>query len=243
MNVDRLVESTVEIKIGSEAVGSGFRFIDDDIVVTNAHILPPTVEEVPVTATASSEYETELRLLEVSHEPQRGGHDYAILKAVEDFETTTEVLQPANDIPSRGETVWFAGHPYEIADPLVHNATVSGPHPRGFYLDGSVNLGNSGGPIVSPETTDVVGIVTKSEIYGNRSLEKIIDDLHGIQQRFAQIQEVHKTTINRVDVETLAINSVQEIQDAIDILTDNVSSGIGVGYSIEPVIAGLDGLD
>lgn len=243
MNVELLADSTVEIKIGSETVGSGFRFVDADIVVTNAHVLPPTVEEVPVVATTSSGDETELRLLDVSPEPQRGGHDYAILRTIEDFGATAEVLQPATDGPARGDTVWFAGHPYEISEPLVHSATVSGPHSRGFYLDGSVNFGNSGGPIVSAETTDVFGIVTKSEIYRNRSLEESIEDLNAIQQQLAQIQEVHETTINRVDVEALAITSVQEIQDAVDILSDNVSSGIGVGYSIEPVIDGLDSLD
>lgn len=243
MSPDALADSTVGVRVGSELVGSGFRFVRPDVVVTNLHVLPPTLDEVPISATDPSGSETELELLRVSQDPHRDGYDYAILEAVEGFDTRSPALQPAEHAPSRGDTVWFAGHPFETTEPLVHRATVSGPHSRGFYFNGSVNLGNSGGPIVSAESGNVVGIVTESEMYRSESLTESIDALYTIQQQLSQIQEVHETTINRVEVESLVMTTLQEVHDAIDLLSDNVSSGIGVGYDIDPVRDCMDELD
>lgn len=198
---------------------------------------------VPITAPVDQETEVSLDLVDVSPEPRASGHDYAILRAEDGFADEQDVLQPRVEDRSRGDEVYFAGHPFDIADTLLHTAVVSGPHAHGFYLDGSVNLGNSGGPIVDKDTGEVVGIITESRVYQSESLEEMIDLLTGVQQQLSRIQEVHDTTINRVDVEDLAMDSIQEIQDAIDILADNVSSGIGVGYSISHVLDGLEDLD
>lgn len=242
MNLDRVVNGTVQIRCGGEAVGSGFRFVEDDIIITNAHVLPPIGDDVPIEAVTESDDKFGLQLLDVSPEPRSGGHDYAILRAQNEFPDETEPLQPHSDEPSRGDEVWFAGHPFEIPDTLLHTAIVSGPHPFGFSFDGAVNFGNSGGPIVADETGEVIGIVTESRMYQSQSLETIIDDLTGIQQQLLRIQEVHDTTINRVDVELLAIDTIQEVQEAIDILSENSSSGIGVGYSIAPVSEAINDL-
>jgi hypothetical protein len=240
MNADRIAQETVQIRYGGEPVGSGFRFIEDDIIVTNAHVFPPEIDdEIRIEAVVSGS-ELGVQLLDRSAEHEAGGHDYALLETQNEFPAGTEPLQPSSDAPSRGDGVWFAGHPFDIAETLVHTATVSGPHAHGFYLDGGVNLGNSGGPIAGAETGDVVGIVTESRMYRSQPLEDIINDLDRIQQQLLQIQEVHETTINRVDVEALAIETMQELQDAIHILSENSTSGIGVGYSIAPVVERLD---
>lgn len=240
MKSDRVAEATLQVRYGGEPVGSAFRFLRDDIVITSGHTLHPITEGVPITAVVERGTEIELDLITISPEPRAGGHDYAILRADAGFSTEGDVLHPMADAPSRGDEVFFAGHPFDIADTLVHKAIVSGPHEHGFYLDGTVNLGNSGGPIVDKDTGDVVGIITKSRIYQSQSLEEVIDHLIGVQQQLSRIQEVHQTTINRVGVGDLAMDTIQEIQDALDILTDNVSSGIGVGYSIDYVLTDLE---
>lgn len=235
MNVDRLVNATVSIRVGGEPVGTGFRFLTDGAVVTNEHVLPPSAPEIPLSAVTPAGKEVSLDLHETSNERGRSSHDYAILEATDSFGSEAAILQPSAETPSRTDTVWFSGYPFDVPEPLVHEATVSGPHPSGFFLDGSVNLGNSGGPIVAGESTEVVGIITESEMYEGESLEDTIDNLYGIEENLARIQEVHETTINRVDVEARAMDAIQEIKTAIDLLTDNVSSGVGVGYDIQPV--------
>jgi S1-C subfamily serine protease len=243
MNGDDIVNATVQIRYGGEPVGSGFRFLYDDIIITSAHTLSPITENVPITASVDQQTEVELELVDVSPEPRGGGHDYAVLQTTDGISPEREVLQPRNEDPSRGEEVYFAGHPFDTANTLLHTAIVSGPHNHGFYLDGSVNLGNSGGPIVDKDSGEVVGIVTESQVYQSQSLEEAINYLNTVQQQLLRIQEVHETTINRVSVEDLAMDSIQEMQKAIDILTDNVSSGIGVGYSIKPIVDDLSDLD
>jgi len=242
MNIGNLVNGTVEIRIGDESIGSGFRMVKDDIIITNSHILPPTPGDVPIRAVTPNDTESGLEVVDVSPEPRRDGHDYAILRAVDEINQDCEVLQPAKKELNRGDTVWFAGYPFDISEPLVHTAIVSGTHPHGFYFDGSVNYHNSGGPIVI-DGDRVVGMVTKSEMYKSHSVEENIENLYGIQEKLTRVQDVHKTEINEIDIEGLAIDTIQEIQNAVDILTDNVSSGIGVGYSIDPVLNALKNID
>jgi S1-C subfamily serine protease len=242
MNVEDVVNATVDIRVADESIGSGFRFVQEDVVVTNSHILPPDPGAVPITGATAADTESKLEVVAASPEPHRDGDDFAILRAIDGFERNSDVLQPATGDLNRGDTVWFAGHPFEISEPLVHAAMVSGPHPHGFYLDGSVNFGNSGGPVVT-ESGRVGGIITESEIYESHSIEESINDLYGIQERMARIQEVHESEINGVHVEGLKMDSIQTIQEAISILTENVSSGIGVGYGIEPVLEGLKNLE
>lgn len=243
MNVDRVVDATVQIRFGGEPIGSGFRFYRDDIVVTNAHIFPEIPTDVPITGVIDPDTSVELDLEDLSPEPWADGSDYAILRAPEGFSVDSETLSPGPEEPVRGDRVYFTGHPFDISPTLLFSGHVSGPHPRGFYIDGSVNFRNSGGPVVDGDTGDVVGIVTESKMFQNEEIEEIIDHFYGVQQQLSRIRDVHDTTINGVGVESLAIDAIQEIQDAVDILTDNISSGIGVGYGIEYVLEGIEGLD
>jgi hypothetical protein len=53
----------------------------------------------------------------------------------------------------RGIDILFAGFPHGIHDLLVHRAAISAAiDDTRFYVDGSVNGGNSGGPIIDDLT-------------------------------------------------------------------------------------------
>lgn len=57
---------------------------------------------------------------------------------------------------------------------LVHKAYVSGPVSQiGFYIDGSVNGGNSGGPIIDVIDETIIGIVTQRRFLGVSQLQEI----------------------------------------------------------------------
>ncbi|ELY82655.1 S1 family peptidase [Natrinema gari] len=240
MSVAEIAAAAVRIEIEGTPLGTGFRFLDDETVLTNAHVVEPTIREgVPVRANTGTTT-VELELVDYSPEPEAGGHDYAILTASEGFPPETEPLQPCFNSLARGDDVLFAGYPFELSEVLVHSAMVSGEHEYGFYLDGSVNWGNSGGPIVNAETGRVVGIITERELYQDRKLEEITHDLRQIENQLLRVQRVYSTTVNDIELEELTLNTVQEIQDAIAILLENANSGLGIGYDIEHVLDGLE---
>ena len=82
-----------------------------------------------------------------------------------DVPTDRVALRPADDADKieRGRQVLFGGFPHGLEELLVQHAGISGPAARdkGFYIDGSVNGGNSGGPIVDPRGGGVIGVVTQ----------------------------------------------------------------------------------
>lgn len=220
---------------------TGFRFVADEIVVTNAHVLEPTIRYgLSPTAVTATGREIELELLDYSPGPESGGHDYAILDATEPFPPECGVLQPSTDTPVRGDEVCFAGFPFEASDVLVHTALVSGPHQHGFHLDGAINSGNSGGPIVDRRTGNVVGIATERKFTQSRQLAEISDDLYQVEKQPKEIESVRKTTISGIEVEDMAIDCIEMVQDAIEILNENANSGIGIGYDIEYVMEALE---
>lgn len=235
MTIQTVADATVQLNLGGEPVGSGFRFIQDDIVITNAHVFPQMDVDVPIAAVTKSFDDVRLELVYVSPPPRAGGHDFAILQSASALLDDGPVLQPAHEDPRRGDKVLFAGHPFDISETLVHEAIVSAPSDRGFYLDGSVNFRNSGGPIVEEATGDVVGILTESRVYRDAELAELKNDLLGVQQQLLRMGEVSAASINRVSIGEVATNAMLTIQNVIDLLAENISSGIGVGYSIDPV--------
>jgi hypothetical protein len=95
-----------------------------------------------------------------------------VLELVEPLPDGRIILHPEEpcQIP-RGRKILFAGFPHGIHDLLVHEAIISGSSSNhAFYIDGSVNGGNSGGPIVDFETGNVIGIVTQRRFLGGDSL-------------------------------------------------------------------------
>lgn len=241
MNIDQVVNATVQLKFGGEAIGSGFRFQRDDVVVTCSHVLPPSREDIPLTATDGTGEVRDMQIVEVSPGVVSGGYDYAILHTDKAFSEASAVLQPRHTDPSRGEEVIFAGHPFDLAETLTHTGVVSGYHERGFYLDGSVNFRNSGGPIVDVDHGEVIGMITGSKIHEDKPLAELIDDLSGLHQKLLQIDEVRDTTIHGVDVEQLAVDGIQTVQDAMDLLAENICSGVGIANSISYVLKGGEG--
>lgn len=241
MVFDGITEATVRIAYDGFPDSTGFRFVDDELIITNAHVLEPTIKyDLTPTAVTTTGTDIELELLDYSPEPESGGHDYAILEAKDPFPSECSVLQPDSDTPTRGDEVCFAGFPFEATDILVHTALVSGPHEYGFHLDGTINSGNSGGPIVNRESGDVVGMATQRKFAQARELTAISDDLYQVEKQLKEIESVRNTKISGIEIEDMAIDCVEMVQDAIEILNENANSGIGIGYDIKYVLDALE---
>jgi hypothetical protein len=235
----QLADSTFRIRCGANS-GSGFGFRSPRIVVTNFHVIASHAAQ-PIVAIADDGTEIPLRLL--THSPEHQ-FDFAILEAQAAMPAGRHVLQPQvmATVP-RGMKVIFAGFPHGIPDLLVHEAIVSGPaHPRGFYVDGSVNGGNSGGPIVDGASGEVIGIVTQRRFLGAVQLGQLRQGVGQLAQHCQAIAGRGAVVLMGVDFGTFAQMMAQGFTVIDQILQANANSGIGIGFRIEHVNQAYDQL-
>ena len=130
--------------------------------------------------------------------------------------------------------VCFGGFPHGIDDLLVQAASVSGPFDNlGFYIDSSVNGGNSGGPIVDMEDMKVVGIVTQRRFLTPINMDTINDTLNTVHQHFQRMGGRAGVAIAGVDFGAFVQLMSRSFDCFRQILEANANTGIGIGYRIE----------
>lgn len=176
--------------------GTGFVVGNGNLVITNAHVLPPSVEEDAAAGLViqirldQNEWQMRAATLLELDKP----HDLALLK----FEGPAAPAVTVRDSGAvqEGQAVAFMGFPIGGAlgfSPVTHRGMVSSitaaalPMPsarqlneqairslRGagrfdiFQLDGTAYPGNSGGPLFDPETGEVLGVINMVFIRGSR---------------------------------------------------------------------------
>ncbi|HXT22405.1 MAG TPA: trypsin-like peptidase domain-containing protein [Thermoanaerobaculia bacterium] len=135
-----------------DSIGSGF-FVTDSRVVTNAHVV---CEGEPIKVSLADGREFEGTTVAVDYR-----HDLAVV-AVKGAKVTPLPLGDATRM-RRGDEVYFFGSPkgleFTLSKAIVsHDARQARGIPY-LQLDGNVNPGNSGGPVID-QSGQVVGIVT-----------------------------------------------------------------------------------
>lgn len=230
MTFQEIADGTLLIESG-ESRGSGFQFEEPDIVLTNAHVVYPSICEGEAAFAATEDGErVGLDLLEYSPESQ---YDFAIFRTASALPGSRTVLTADATQPNRGENVLFAGFPHGIEDLLVQQAPVSGPaEPHGFYIDGSVNGGNSGGPIVSTETNGVVGIVTQRRFLGQIDMDEVTRDLGEVNEHFQAMGGSAGVAISGIDFGEFARLMSESISVINSVVQANANAGIGIGFHI-----------
>ncbi|HAL65460.1 MAG TPA: hypothetical protein DCP10_07845 [Bacteroidales bacterium] len=231
MSFEDIAKATLKIECGNNS-GSGFHFQKKNIVLTNFHVVKPnTSQSVKIFSKTELGNHTELELLAYSPENE---FDYAILKTKEKLDEERVVLEPKCIIPTRGMSVCFSGFPHGINDLLVQTAYVSGPFDKvGFYIDGSVNGGNSGGPIIDMSDMKVIGVVTQRRYLTPIDLNQVNRNLEVIYKHFQQMGGRAGIIISGVDFGQFAQLISKSFNIFRNILEANANTGIGIGYRIE----------
>ncbi|MDD3878974.1 MAG: serine protease [Syntrophomonas sp.] len=229
---ERLAKATVKIECGKSS-GSGFHFIDKQIIVTNHHVIEGhLLHQFPVVAITEDRKVFRLQLITYS---DKNHYDYAILKSLDDVPEDREILHPKmQDYLKRGTNICFSGFPHGINDLLVHKASVSGPAAdNGFYIDGSVNGGNSGGPIVDTEDFCIVGIVTQRRFLGANQLQLISSRANELQKQCQNMSGKGGVHIMGIDFAQFANLMGESFSLSSSIIEANANAGIGIGYHIK----------
>jgi serine protease Do len=149
---ERGLAATVALRC-DESVGSGF-FVARDLVVTNAHVVCPGGEAIRVRTADGVELPGRVERVE-------DGLDLAVVR-VAGFQGEPLPLGDAGTLRS-GQPLTMVGSPMGM-DFTVHQASVSNVDRRELGLaliqiDGQVNPGNSGGPLLDTHGR-AVGVVT-----------------------------------------------------------------------------------
>ncbi|MDN3649846.1 serine protease [Reinekea marina] len=226
-----LADSTFRIQCGVSS-GSGFSYRNNNIVVTNHHVIEPNLlNNQPIAAI--TENGTQLRATLLSHS-DKTQYDFAILELEDPLPANRNVLQPNLTAEAvRGSKLLFSGFPHGIHDLLVHEAIVSGPvQQHAFYIDGSVNGGNSGGPIVN-SAGELLGIVTQRRFLGGQSLQTLGQQVAQLGDQCAGIANRGSVQIMGIDFRQFANMIAQGLGAMSQVIEANANSGIGIGFKIQ----------
>lgn len=237
----RLQNATVQIFVGDQrrsGNGSGFHFRNENTIVTNAHVVEPILNqkqsESSAYAVTSEGDESELDLIAANYN-ETTGEDYAIFEAQDEFNKEREILKPLLDDPRLGTEVLFAGFPHGVKHNLVSRAYVSGYFGGGFYLDGAINSGNSGGPAIDIESGKVYGIVTAKRYISAPHLKHLKSQWQQLQERNSQ----GGVAIDGINV-TASYSLLAESMKVLNhMLKANASTGIGRVQPIDWVLGTL----
>jgi S1-C subfamily serine protease len=237
----RIADATLHILCGGSH-GSGFHFLQPEIIVTNDHV----VDDARTSATAETEAGDPLTLDYLTHSP-RDEFDFALYRVSGNIPAGRTVLEPdesATPLP-RGAEVLFAGFPHGVHELLVQRAIVSGLYEEdlGFYLDGPVNGGNSGGPVVSVETGKVVGITTASRYMTDDEWERLASEAQQLEAHCAALADPRQTGgatsmvgIQGIDFREFAEMVARSNRLIRRMLEANANTGLGIGFNIDHVL-------
>ena len=104
-----------------------------------------------------------------------------------------------------------------------------------FQLDISVNRGNSGGPLILPETGEVIGIVTAGEINLKGDFYQLFDDLKANIDTLQQEAQDGTGVIHGVNLPELFRITKCQIRDLSRHLCNSANVGIGYAHEISRV--------
>ncbi|MEC3939161.1 serine protease [Leclercia adecarboxylata] len=232
-----LANATFQVIAGGSR-GSGFSFLRDNLVITNFHVVRPLVDIEKQKTLGLSFLVTESGQqlqAEVIYVDLAG--DFAILKLLEALPTGRVVLQPAPDFtPKRGLRLIFSGYPHGFSELLTSEAIISAPLNEGqFAIDGMVNGGNSGGPIIDAESGQVIGIITARRYVNGDKAKQLQAEAAQLRTHLMRTSQNGSVAIMGIDFGRMADLFGRSLQVITELMDLNANPGIGIGYPIAPV--------
>ena len=234
-------------------IGSGSGFLVDGGLATNSHVIRAAdVDAIMVRMSDADPNDPEsfIRLLPedcyeaIVYESPTESHDYALLQLDEpEFADRHRFEFDPDMTVDVGERVAFLGFPFGMAQLTAHIGYISSIHERNgtkvFQVDGSINGGNSGGPLINREG-NVIGLVTRAvtgliEQQFERLIRALQDNQTALQGGGARIQIVGIDPIEALRVSQAAMEQIaRELRRSANV-------GIGYAYSAEYLRDDIEG--
>jgi hypothetical protein len=169
----------------------------------------------------------------IAHESPVDEHDVLYLRLQEPEFEGRHMFEFGDSRELRvGDEVGFLGYPFQMPHLTCHVGNVSSVHSSGtvdvIQLDGSVNGGNSGGPVIALRSGNVVGIVTRAEVgFLADQFENLLRTLKGNVELLEPLQGSMR--IGSIDVMgAIRSSQIAALQIAFNLRR---SANVGIGYA------------
>jgi S1-C subfamily serine protease len=236
--------------VNGQREGSGTGFMVDGYLVTNFHVIyPHPPNSIVVLRTWDSNPENLLdgiiiisasfkSITETALEEDHG--DYIVFNVPELREKKLYNFTLGNPKSKRiGDNILFLGYPFDHRNLVCHTGIISS-----FYkdknvdviqIDGSVNASNSGGPLIDPETSEVIGIITRKATGLRQTFKELRSILEKEIKMLTQQSYRFSGVIAGVDFLQGMIANHHQILSLTHEIERSANVGIGYAFSIEPL--------
>jgi len=204
------------------SLGSGFLVGEEGVVISNSHVV---TNDDPSATLVKLNDGTEKKCIEILHRDKK--HDFVIFK-IENGKYPFLKLGNYDDI-EEGDDIYFCGFPLKSNHHIIHRGVVSSKFTEReinlIQLDGSVNSGNSGGPLLNFDDK-VVGVITEKA----GGIDK---KLMNMSQFLKKAPPVFTLDYTLSDGRKIKVDPTKSLAEVIEIIHDYTNVGIGYAFSIE----------
>jgi len=225
-----------------EWVSSGSGFLSGKRLITNSHVIrfgdfdtvairfhdSNTSEDLPDAIRLSKDDFFSMIVKESPEEME----DYAVIRADEpEFSGRYNLELGSHEDVVVGQQIVFLGFPFDSLHLTVHVGYVSSKHKTNgrniIQIDGSVNGGNSGGPLLAIESGRVAGLVTRKATGLEEQFRVLIEALRKNQVALQQCQGI--MSVGPID----PMDAIRASQAAMERIARNIerSANVGIGYA------------
>lgn len=222
-----------------QKIGNGSGFLVSGGIITNSHVIRETDFDAIAIRFDDSDpagQNSYIRVIindVIAAESLENERDYAFLKMEEpEFNGRHLFSFSENETVKVGQMIAFMGYPFGMYNLTCHTGYISSIYEKNdilvYQIDGSINGGNSGGPLISLDSGDVIGIVTRAETgLVKEQFDNLINGLKSNQQAFSKAET--SVTISGLD----PVKGFIASQAAMEVIAQNLrrSANVGIGYA------------
>lgn len=235
------IVSLTFVGAGGERITSGSGFKMGGHLITNNHVIQvPSAQRVILRTVgpdgAASAFEASFGRLDFQRMLRSGqdesSWDYAVLNVDHpEFVQIPDLEAKEDDGVTIGSEACFLGFQFEQTNLAIHRGLVSSTFikagVRYIQIDGSVNHGNSGGPLIDITDGKVLGIVTRKAT----GLTKDFENLDKVLQSNIDLLNRSSGGVFLSGIDPIA--ATRMVQEQIRVIARNIgrSANVGIGYA------------
>lgn len=240
----------ISLENDRKCIGSGSAFLVDGGLVTNSHNLRRITFDTLVIRfenDISNNSSNEIRLSSqhciesIVAESSENEKDFVYI-ILSEPECNGRHIFELSDSSSLtvGEQIVFMGYPFSSPHLTAHIGYVSSLHQSNgveiIQIDGSVNGGNSGGPLIDLKTGKVAGIVTRAETgLLKEQFNRLLQALKNNHEILLKHQHGVKISLGGIDPIQAIKASQASMEQIVTQLRRSANVGIGFAFSTKYV--------
>jgi S1-C subfamily serine protease len=238
---------------GDEPIASGTGFKANNRLVTNYHVIQVPIATHVQLRFVKEDGHTDYISKRISvNEFLRNqvdsmpvdNWDYAIFDLDwPEFNTIPSLNLCVRDEFNIGQSVVLFGYQFGQPNLSIHSGILASRFVSGgvkyLQLDASVNQGNSGDPLINPNTSEVIGIVTRKATGLSGQFDELQKSFDHNIQALEQVSKIGSIQMLGIDpIEGMKISQTQMAKISLEI-SRSANVGIGYAHELEKVRLGI----